>query len=92
MTAHDRQQVVGGGKGDRIGLQPDARDDFADAHPIIDLRGQHQGAHAAFAIVMAGLEQDRRFSCIHRRVVKVELRHDPKADGTWGGLTQLAPS
>ena len=46
-----------------------------DITSIIQLRSEHERVHAAFPVVVAGLQQRCRFSCVHRRVIEVELGH-----------------
>ena len=38
----------------------------ADTKPIVNLRREHEGVHAAFSVVITRLEQDCRFARVHR--------------------------
>ena len=62
----------------RLALDADARVDAA-AVARIDLRGVQQRAHAAFFVVVAGLQQRGGFSRVHGRVVEVQLGHVPES-------------
>jgi len=70
----DSKEVIGGSEGDRIGGESNPRADFSFSEPIVDFRSENQRAHSPFAIVVARLQQDCGFACVHRRVVEVQLR------------------
>ena len=70
----DSKEVIGRSKRDRIGGESNPRADFSFPEPIVDFRSENQRAHSPFAIVVARLQQDCGFACVHRRVVEVQLR------------------
>lgn len=70
----DSKEVIGGSEGERIGGESNPRADFSFSEPVVDFRSENQCAHSPFAIVVARLQQDCGFACVHRRVVEVQLR------------------
>lgn len=70
----DSKEVIGGSEGERIGGESNPRADFSFSEPVVDFRSENQRAHSPFAIVVARLQQDCGFACVHRRVVEVQLR------------------
>ena len=71
----DSKEVIGRSKRDRIGGESNPRADFSFSEPVVDFRSENQRAHSPFAIVVARLQQDCGFACVHRRVVKIEFGH-----------------
>lgn len=69
------KNILLGRQSQSLSLETDPRLDLARAGASINGWGEQQGAHTALVIVMAGLEQDRRFSSVHRRVIEIQLRH-----------------
>ena len=65
---------------------PDPAGDTALACAGIKPRGKQIGIHAAFAVIMCRLQQDRRFACIHRRVMKIELCHERRVNERHGAV------
>ena len=55
--------------------QADTRGDLAAAKAVINCRREQQGCHPPLAVVMAGLQQDRAFASVHRRIIKIQLGH-----------------
>ena len=75
LMAHAVEQIIGGREHLGRGLEADAGAHPAETGAGVDGGHEHQGAHATFLIIIARLQQNRRFAGIHRRVVKVELGH-----------------
>ena len=43
--------------------------------PVVEPCGQKMGLHSALAVVVRGLQQDRRFPRVHGRIMEVQLGH-----------------
>lgn len=71
----DAKEVIARFEGDRVGGKSDAGANFGFSEPIVDFGSEDEGSHAPFAVVVARLQQDGGFACVHRRVVKVQFSH-----------------
>ncbi len=65
-------------------IDADARGDAAIVGGCVERRREQQRPHAALLVVVRGLQQDGGFSCIHRGVGEVELRHGRSSCPTHG--------
>lgn len=71
----ETEQVIRGSEGNGICAKTDTRSDFSISETIIEIGTENKCSHSTFLIVIAGLQQDCGFSCVHRGVVKIEFRH-----------------
>ena len=55
--------------------QGDARADRPLAGAVVEPSGPQHRLHAAFAVIVIGLEQGGGFPGIHRRIIEIELGH-----------------
>jgi len=75
LGLHAHPQVVGPLEGQGRSFQSDAGTHVTHAGAGVDGRGEDERAHAALLVIVARLEQGRRFTGIHRRVVKIDFGH-----------------
>ena len=83
------EEVVVAAEGQGAGLEADARADQAALVAIVQGGREQQRRHAPFTIVVRRLQQGRRFACVHRRVVKIELCHVESECRRWRHLRVL---
>ncbi|MCY1231845.1 hypothetical protein D9M72_443070 [compost metagenome] len=62
-------------EGNGIRVETDARRDAPGACPVVESRDQHDDAHAAFLVVVGGLQQHRALARVHRRIAEIEFGH-----------------
>ncbi len=72
----DQGEKIGfGGETQRGFGDADAAGDLAGAGAVVQRRGQKQRRHAAFAIIVGRLQQERALAGIHRGIMKIKLGH-----------------
>lgn len=69
------EEVILSRKTDGFGGKADTRADPSGAATGVDAGSEEQGGHAPFLVVVARLEEEGGFACVHRRVIKVHLGH-----------------
>jgi hypothetical protein len=72
---HVVEQVVLRRESDRGRLESDPGADDAGRVPVVQARRVQHRIHAALAVIVGGLQQDRGLARIHGRVVEVQFSH-----------------